>query len=52
MTETALRETPLVGIFWLVQTPKGEAQLLTAVCPLDQAESYGDCLCELPRSVV
>jgi hypothetical protein len=44
MTETAQCETPYVGIFWLVQTSNGEARLLTAGCPLDQAEPYGDCL--------
>jgi hypothetical protein len=38
------RETPQVGIFWLVQPSNGEARLLTADCPLDQAEPYGDCL--------
>jgi hypothetical protein len=35
---------PHVGIFWLVQTPKGEARLLAAGCPLGQVEPYGDCL--------
>jgi hypothetical protein len=44
MTAIAPRETPHVGIFWVVQTPDDEARLLTAGCPLDQAESYGDCL--------
>jgi hypothetical protein len=44
MTAIAQGETPHVGIFWLVQTPEGEARLLTAACPLDQAEPYGDCL--------
>jgi hypothetical protein len=44
MTGTAQRETPQVGIFWLVQTSDGEARLLAAGCPLDQAEPYGDCL--------
>jgi hypothetical protein len=38
------RETPHLGIFWLVQTPVGKARLLAAGCPLDQAEPYGDCL--------
>jgi hypothetical protein len=28
----------------VVQTSGGEARLLTAGCPLDQAEPYGDCL--------
>jgi hypothetical protein len=28
----------------VVQTADGEASLLTAGCPLDQAEPYGDCL--------
>ena len=28
----------------MVQTPNGEVKLLTASCPLDQAEPYGDCL--------
>jgi hypothetical protein len=44
MTGTAQRETPQVGIFWLVQTSNGEARLLAAGCPLDQAEPYGECL--------
>jgi hypothetical protein len=44
MTGTAQRETPQVGIFWVVQTTDGEARLLAAGCPLDQAEPYGDCL--------
>jgi hypothetical protein len=44
MTGTAQRETPHVGIFWLAQTSNGEARLLTADCPLDQAEPYGDSL--------
>src|ERR1019366_3442872 len=43
MTGTAQGETPHVGIFWLVQTSNGEARLLTAGCPLDQVEPYGDC---------
>jgi hypothetical protein len=41
---TAQRETPHVGISWLVQTAEDEARLLAAGCPLDQAEPYGDCL--------
>ena len=41
---TPPREAPHLGIFWLVQTSNGEAQLLAAGCPLDQAEPYGDCL--------
>jgi hypothetical protein len=44
MTRTAQRETPQVGIFWLVQTTEAEPRLLTAGCPLDQAKPYGDCL--------
>jgi hypothetical protein len=44
MNATAQRETPHVGIFWLAQSTYGEARLLTAGCPLDQAEPYGDCL--------
>jgi hypothetical protein len=28
----------------MVQTPEGEARLLATGCPLDQAESYGECL--------
>ena len=44
MTGTAQRETPQVAIFWLVQTTEGEARLLAAGCPLDQAEPYGNCL--------
>jgi hypothetical protein len=41
-------ETPHLGIFWMVQTPNGEVNLLTASCPLDQAEPYGDCLTYSP----
>ncbi len=44
MFGTAEREAPHVGIFWLVQTRDGEARLLAAGCPLEQAEPYGDCL--------
>jgi hypothetical protein len=44
MTGTAQRETPRVAIFWLVQATEGEARLLAAGCPLDQAEPYGNCL--------
>jgi hypothetical protein len=44
MNEPAQRETPHVGIFWGAQTSNGEARLLAAGCPLDQAEPYGDCL--------
>jgi hypothetical protein len=44
VNESAQHETPHVGIFWLVQTLKGETRLLAATCPLDQAEPYGDCL--------
>ena len=48
MTGTAQRETPQVAIFWLVQATEGEARLLAAGCPLDQAEPYGDCLTYSP----
>ena len=41
---TEQRETPHLGIFWVVQTSNGEPSLLAAGCPIDQAESYGDCL--------
>jgi hypothetical protein len=44
MTGTAQRKTPQVAIFWLVQATHGEARLLAAGCPLDQAEPYGNCL--------
>jgi hypothetical protein len=44
MNATAQRETPHLGIFWLAQTLDGETRLLTAGCPLDQAEPYGNCL--------
>jgi hypothetical protein len=44
MNESAPRETPHVGIFWLVQATEDEAKLLAAGCPLDEAEAYGDCL--------
>jgi hypothetical protein len=48
MTAIAPRETPHVGIFWLVQTSNGKARLLAVGCPLDQAEPYGDCLTYSP----
>jgi hypothetical protein len=48
MTGTAKREPPQVAIFWLVQTTEGEARLLAAGCPLDQAEPYGHCLTYSP----
>jgi hypothetical protein len=44
MTAIAQRETPHLGIFWMVQTPNGEVNLLSASCPLGQAEPYGDYL--------
>jgi hypothetical protein len=44
VSEKTPREAPHVGIFWVAQTSNGEARLLTAGCPLDQAEPYGDCL--------
>jgi hypothetical protein len=44
MTAIAQRESPHLGIFWLVQATEDEARLLAAGCPLDQAEPYGDCL--------
>jgi hypothetical protein len=44
MTAVAPRARPHVGVFWLVQTSNGEARLLAAACPIDQAEPYGDCL--------
>ena len=44
MNETAQHETPQLGIFWLVQASNGEARLLAAGCPLDEAEANGDCL--------
>jgi hypothetical protein len=44
MTGTAQRETPHLGIFWVVQKSNGEARLLAVGCPMDQAEPYGDCL--------
>src|SRR3984893_18632880 len=44
MTGTAQREQPQVAIFWLVQATEGEARLLAAGRPLDQAEPYGNCL--------
>ena len=44
MNKSAQRETPHVGIFWVVQATEGEARLLAADCPIDQAEPYGDCL--------
>jgi hypothetical protein len=42
MSETAPHATPHVGIFWVVQTPQGDARLLAAGCPLDPP--YGDFL--------
>jgi hypothetical protein len=44
MTAIAQGEAPHLGIFWVAQTSNGKARLLTAGCPLDQAEPYGDCL--------
>jgi hypothetical protein len=44
VSEKTPREMPQLGIFWLVQMSNGEARLLAAGCPLDQAEPYGDCL--------
>jgi hypothetical protein len=44
MTAIAPRETPHVGIFWLVQISNGETRLLAAGYSIDQAEPYGDCL--------
>jgi hypothetical protein len=44
VNKSAQRETPQVGIFWVVQTTEDEVSLLAAGCPLDQAEPYGDCL--------
>jgi hypothetical protein len=44
MTAIAQGVAPHLGIFWVVQTSDGETRLLTAGCPLDQAEPYGDCL--------
>jgi len=44
VNKSAQRETPHVGIFWVVQATEGEARLLAADCPIDQAEPYGDCL--------
>jgi hypothetical protein len=44
MNEPAQRETPQVRIFWGVQTAEDETRLLVTGCPLDQAETYGDCL--------
>src|ERR1700732_198847 len=44
MTAVAQRETPHIGIFWVVQMSPGEAGLLAAGRPLDQAEPYGACL--------
>jgi hypothetical protein len=41
MNEPTNRETPHVGIFWVAQTADGEARLLAAGWPLDQAEPYG-----------
>jgi hypothetical protein len=41
MTAVAQGEAPHLGIFWVAQTPDGEARLLAAG---DQAEPYGDCL--------
>jgi hypothetical protein len=44
MSGSPQRETPHLGIFWVVQTTDSEARLLAAGCPLEQAEPYGDCL--------
>ena len=44
MSGSPQRETPHLGIFWVVQTTDGDARLLAAGCPLDQAKPFGDCL--------
>lgn len=48
MNKPTQGEAPHVGIFWVAQTAGGEARLLAASCPLDQAEPYGDCLTYSP----
>ena len=48
MNEKTPRDTPYIGIFWLVQTSNGQTRLLAVGCPLDQAEPYGDCLTYSP----
>jgi hypothetical protein len=48
VNEKTPRETSHVGIYWLGQTSNGEARLLAAGCPIDQAEAYGDCLTHGP----
>lgn len=35
---------PLLGIFWAVTDPNGQARLLALPCTLTDAEAYGDCL--------
>ncbi len=44
MTAIAQGGTPHVGIFWVVHSTDGGARPLSAGCPLEQAEPYGDCL--------
>jgi hypothetical protein len=42
VNEPTQRETPRVGIFWVMQATDDEARLLAAGCPLAQAEACGD----------
>ncbi|GLI94673.1 hypothetical protein [Methylocystis echinoides] len=42
MTDSSTPATPRLGIFWFVEHPRGHIHLISASCPLDQAEHYGD----------
>jgi hypothetical protein len=42
MTVSSQPTAPRLGIFWLIEHPHGKVQLISASCPLDQAEEYGD----------
>jgi hypothetical protein len=43
-SDTPKNSQPRVGIFWVAQKRNGVAKLITAGCPLEQAEPYGDFL--------
>lgn len=42
MTDSSSPTAPRLGIFWLVEQPYGKLQLISASCPLEGAEQYGD----------
>jgi hypothetical protein len=44
MTDSSPSAKPRLGIFWYVEHPRGNSHLISASCPLEQAEEYGDFL--------